>query len=585
MTNGIVGVYGFGNSSNLEFNNAQHIFKKNDLVISARDASCMAERNGIVVAFEGKIFNSEPPSGGSPANTLIDLYLQHGVKFVETLDAKASIFLVDTRKKILILIRDRLGLKPIYYAKARNSIAFSSTQKDLIHFYSIDPVIDKTALYLYLYYGYVPSPVSLVRGISKVPAATCCIFDNMREEQRGYWTPSFSLKQSVSIGDAIHALEREIQSSISKVVGRKTQVGLLLSGGLDSTTILALARQQGLAVSTYTVSVGDNIHDESRVAETIADTFKTSHRTIPLKDADIQKFAGDIAHIFDEPFSDPSLIPTSFLYSQIKDELVLAGDGGDELLGGYPKYYAHSYAERYRRIPKPVRRLFLDRIVMYAGVRRGITMAKVQNFVQDVDLPLPVRNQEWVCQFHRKELGEMLSMDDPDILFSIPTTYANSFDGSNPSEKAMFVDMKLNLVDQYNMKVDASSRFSGLDVECPLLDKRLFEFAASLPVTYKIQRSTTKVILRKLDEKYIPASIINRPKTGFGIPLDDIVRTTLHDQLHETLNSSSLITKSGIHNSGAIMSLLTNLDKKQNNAKKIWTVFALLKWIQERESK
>lgn len=545
----------------------------------------MAENNGIVAAFEGKIFNSEPLSGGSPANTLIGLYLQHGIKFVETLDTKASIFLVDTNKKILILIRDRLGLKPIYYAKAKHAIAFSSTQKDLINFYSIDPVIDKTALYLYLYYGYVPSPASLVRGITKVPAATYCVFDNMKEEQREYWAPSFSSKQSVSIDDAVHALEKEIQSSISKVAGSKTQVGLLLSGGLDSTTILALARQQGLTVNTYTISVGDSIHDESIVAETIADTFKTTHQTIPLRDTDIQKIADDIAHIFDEPFSDPSLIPTSFLYSQIRDELVLAGDGGDELLGGYPKYYAHSYAERYRRIPKPIRRLFLDRIVMYAAAKKGIMLTKVQNFVQDVDLPLPVRNQEWICQFHRKELSEMLSMDDPDILFSIPTTYANSFNGSNPSEKAMFVDMKLNLVDQYNMKVDASSRFSGLNVECPLLDKRLFEFAASLPIAYKIQRSTTKVILRKLDEKYVPASIINRPKTGFGIPLDDIAKTTLHDQLYETLKSSSLIAKSGIHNGGAIMSLLTNLDEKQNNAKKIWTVFVLLKWIQERESK
>jgi asparagine synthase (glutamine-hydrolysing) len=583
MTAGIVGVYGFG-QGNFQCKDTKNAIRKKDLVISAHGASQLAESDGIVAAFEGKIYNIESSGIDEPAAAaLIQLYRQHGIKFIEKLDAKASIFLIDTDKKRLIIVRDELGQKPIYYAKSRDSIAFASTQKDLIDFCAIDPKINKAALYLYLYYGYVPTPTSLVEGISKIPASTYCIFDKSDEERMEYWTQSFGTKKSMSLDDAADALEKEILSSISKSAGASTQVGLLLSGGLDSSTLLALSRQGGLAVNTYTISIEGSIDDESKVAETVARLFETNHKTIPLKEKDIKETASDIANIFDEPFSDPSLIPTSFLYSQVKDKVVFAGDGGDELLGGYPKYYAHRYAETYRKVPKFLRRLFLDKMVVYAGANKGVSPEKTRNFVKDADLSLPVRNQEWVRQFDREELGKMLSAGEPQGLFSMPVKYSSSFDGTDPSEMAMFIDTKLNLVDQYNMKVDASARHSHLNVECPLLDKRLFKFAAILPIEYKIRKRVTKVILRKLDEKYIPLNIINRPKTGFGIPLGDILKTTLREQLRETL-TEPIISKSGISNSNTVMSLMMDhLDGRSNNAKKLWTVFALIKWIQARE--
>lgn len=565
--------------------------REKKLFVRVPDSENIASVNGIVIAYEGKIYNTGQLSrhvekkAKSNAELLCHLYEKFGIDFIKLLDGKCAIFLIDTRRDTVFLVRDELGQKPLYYTRNTHLVAFSSRQRDLISYLPIEPQIDRESLYSYLYYGYVPTPRSLIKDIFKVPSSSYIEISKDRLCGAKYWSLSYDNKFSDSLETLVKRLEEQIQISLQKSIsGRGTSIGLLLSGGLDSGTLLAISTKTGINVNSYTISVG-GAHDESELAAKVSAIFNSRHQTIAITPKDIEVLANLITNVFDEPFSDPSLIPTSFIYSQIKEKFIIAGDGGDELLGGYPKYVAHDYAETYKRIPRIFRRLFLDRLIeRYASRIPVATKGKIREFISNADLPLAVRNQEWVCQFKRDEINTLLNATEPSWLFSEVNNYASWFNGRAPSEKAMFIDINVNLVDQYNMKVDASSRYSLLDVECPLLNKDLFQFAASLPAEYKVNKSTTKYILRELDKKYLPHDIIYRPKTGFGIPLDRILRTILPEMVGRYLEPN-LLVQSGISNPDPIITLVSDhMQEKKDNSNKLWTLLTLMKWIEGREA-
>jgi asparagine synthase (glutamine-hydrolysing) len=453
------------------------------------------------------------------------LYEEHGLDFVDHVRGMFAIAIWDGRRKRLVLARDRFGKKPLYWRLDRGRLSYASELKALL----VDPgagrEIDRGALADYLQYQYVPAPRTIFRGIYKLPPASVLTWDGGEPAIRRYWRLAYGPKLQVSPGERRERTLELLREAVTLRLRSDVPVGLFLSGGMDSSTVLALAAD-GADMRTFTIGFDEAEYDERGYAAAVA-RHVGAHHTEEVVRLDVISMLPRLADHFDEPFGDPSAIPT-FRLAEVTARhvrVVLTGDGGDEVFGGYPRYPLQLSLNRLQPLPPRLRRLIATtRRIAIRGKPAADEVALEVRIGEPADV-------QYVRMMSMSGIGlrRRLLRDDPladrdayllDILAEAPQAGL---------DRLLAADSWSYLPEDLLVKMDRATMAHSLEARSPLLDHRLAEYVARLPADAKVAGGTTKALLREIALTLLPRELVERPKYGFGVPLDEWFRDGLAD--------------------------------------------------------
>lgn len=503
--------------------------------------------------------------GHSDTETLLAALRHWGVQgALERLNGMFAFALWDASERTLFLARDRMGEKPLYYGRNGNTFLFGSELKALSAHPDWQGEINRDALALYMRHSYVPVPWSIYEGIAKLaPAHFVAIREGGRVvgEPQCYWNLGAVAEQGVAAAASAgepEALTNELDDLLRDAVRRRmaadVPLGAFLSGGYDSTTVAALMQAQSdRPIKTFTIGFHEEGYNEAQHAKAVADHLGTDHTELYVTPEEAMAVIPKLPTMYDEPFSDSSQIPT-FLVSQLARQHVtvsLSGDGGDELFYGYGRYFkADSIWNKLGRVPVPLRRA-LASLVAHAPAR-GLekTMAllprrlRIDHFADRLPklaemLAYP-DSQSFYRHFvsHAQKPEELvLGAKEPDTILNRPDCMP-SLPGLR--ERMMYLDAMTYLPDDILTKVDRASMAVGLEARVPLLDHRLIEFAWRVPTEYKYRNGQGKWLLRQVLYRYVPKALMDRPKMGFGVPIEHWLRGPLREWAEELLDEKRL---------------------------------------------
>lgn len=575
-----------------------------------------------VIAFNGEIYNhrelrvqlEKVGAGGTVVNswcghsdteTLLAAFEAWGIE--TTLKKSVGMFAIalwDREKKALTLARDRLGEKPLYYGWQKGSLLFASELKAIKVHPAFVGEVDRGALALLMRHNYVPAPYSIYKGINKLPAGTFLQFNPHRLHPTP--TPYWTLTESIELGqqepfagsdnEAVEALDVRLREAIALQMVADVPLGVFLSGGLDSSVIVALMQAQSARpVRTFTIGFNEAGFDEAPHAKAVAHHLGTKHTELYVTPQKALEVIPRLPILFDEPFSDSSQIPT-FLVSQLARQHVtvaLSGDGGDELFGGYSRYTTTVRVwQMLSYLPASFRRILATFISALPISGWNCLTFPVLPF-----LPARTRNvgdkahkvAELITQrdqllFYRRFLSHW---NDPSSIVlgpEEPATYFNSKSATLGSrafvEKMMAADSLNYLPDDILVKVDRAAMGVSLETRVPLLDHRVVEYSWRLPLHMKIRDNQGKWLLRQVLYRYVPRELIERKKMGFGVPIDSWLRGALREWAEELLDESRL-RREGFFNPEPIRKKWSeHLSGKRNWQYHLWDVLMFQAWLE-----
>lgn len=525
----------------------------------------------------------------SDTEVIAHLYEAEGERFVESLRGMFAIALWDVTRQRLILARDRLGIKPLYYTTLGKRLLFASELKALLKHPDVSPTINLEALDRYLLHEYVPAPDSILQGIRKLPQGHRLMADAGGLHLEPYWQLRETPRLMLTEREAVAQLDRLVTDTVTGHLQSDVPVGVLLSGGLDSGLILSEMNRQGLHdVPAFTIGFEDPSFDETARAAAIARRCHARHIVRQLTVDDVLESLPDITAAMDEPLGDPSAIPTWWL-SQLAGtsvKVALSGDGGDELFGGYPTYLAHRWATAYDRVPETIRRA----ITTPPGIRqlpvshRHMSWDfKLNRFLRGAGRPAVERHYLWMGSFGPTERDALWvpGMAPPRPAMSWPAHMPSGNGRSgDPAEDAMALDRRTYLPDDLLAKVDRMSMAHGLEIRVPLLDHTIVEFAARLPATLHVRQWQTKILIRRLLSTRLPRQILQHPKKGFGVPMASWLCGPLRP-LATAFLAPDRVARRGLWNPAYVQQLLQeHWGRVRNHAKPLWTLLAFELWAQ-----
>ncbi len=521
----------------------------------------------------------------SDTEVLVHLYEESGERLVESLRGMFAFALWDKRKKMLMLARDRFGIKPLYYAQQGSRLIFSSELRSLLQHPEISRETDPDAVDLYLTTGYIPSPLSIIRGIQKVPPATVLTATAQKIELKKYWAPSLPQPDlKLDIPELQQQLSRHLADSVALHLRSDVPVGVLLSGGLDSSLILSeVVKASQKQVTAFTIGFEEASFDETAAAAQIARHFGVDHQIETIGTREQLDRIPEILGACDEPLADSSVIPTWFLSRLAKRSVTVAlsGDGGDELFGGYPTYAAHRIAQRLGILPQP-----FWAAAQWAANRLPVSDKNFSfdfiagQFLRGAGQPLVQRHFSWMGIFSADEKTALTGSAGGASTAWIKKQSEElaAFTLSDPADAAAGLDQKTYLPDDLLFKTDRLSMQHSLELRVPLLDHPLAEFAGTIPSLLKIQGSSTKILFRKLLEERIPGSIARHPKKGFGAPVAAWLRGPLKEWSADTLETALHSNKYGWNKTYVRTLLKEHAQGRRNHARRIWALLALEQW-------
>ncbi|HEV8699857.1 MAG TPA: asparagine synthase (glutamine-hydrolyzing), partial [Candidatus Polarisedimenticolia bacterium] len=563
------------------------------------------EDGSIWVVFNGEVYNylelrEDLMSRGhrfktrSDTEVLVHLYEERGYEFVTAINAMAALALWDGGKRRLLLARDRLGKKPLHYALTPEALVFGSEIKALLRHPAVGAELDHASVARYLVHEYVPCPGTIYRGIRKLRPGHLGIFEAGRFTERPYWDMPAQPAPEPRTGAAPPAaqVEETIRQTLLEAVRCRLMsdvpLGVFLSGGIDSTSIVAcMSRAAPGSVRTFSVAFKEPSFDESVHFQSVARHFGTRHEERLLTPAEMLDILPALASTMDEPLGDASILPTYLLsrFTREKVTVALGGDGGDELLAGYPTYQAHRLAAVYDRLPAALRSGLIEPLVRRLPVSRAnISLDfKAKKFISGAGLPPAIRNQIWLGSFSgtqalsilRRELREELATTD---LFDEARRHMDRAPAPDLLGKLLYVDLKMYLQDGVLVKVDRASMACSLEVRAPMLDYRFVELVGRLPTSWKLRGWTTKHIFKRAMKPWLPPGIVGRPKKGFGIPVAEWLRGPLRGMMLDLLAPERL-KRQGILDPAAVAVLIRDhLEGRHDHRKPIWTLLMLQLW-------
>jgi asparagine synthase (glutamine-hydrolysing) len=541
------------------------------------------ENRQIVSIFNGEIYNFEElrqelvskryqiSSQGDSA-LIPYLYREYGEKFLDKIQGMFAIAVYDTRTEKLLLARDRLGKKPLWYTSSSTEISFSSELKGLFAL-GVQRDVNLEVISEYLRYGYINSPRSAFKDIYQLEPGHYLIYKNGISFIHEYWKCSDVKPLEISFEDAKKEAKRLIRDSVRSRLVSERPIGSFLSGGIDSTIITAIMQQESQSkVHSFSIGFDDSKFDESKFASKVANSIGTQHHEkIVLPEPDL--LIGKLAKVLDQPFADSSIIPT-YLLSEFASQSVvvaLSGDGGDEAFAGYERYRAGNVLQRINPL------LYLNPLGILSSDR--IQNQRIRKLIKHSSPnPLVNRYKGFQSLLTAENLKTLLTRD----LLELDTNDHFSFMWDSISSENIIrhmqeMDIKSYLPGDLMYKVDIASMANSLEVRSPFLDYRIVEFGLSLPSKFKIGNRETKHILREIARELVPSSLINRPKMGFGIPRGRWIREDLRDLVYETTLGESAKRRGWI-NTHEFRKILDKHDKGFQYDSVIWPIFMLELW-------
>jgi len=518
------------------------------IIDPARGSQPLSDVSGrFQVALNGEVYNHarlrrQAQARGLRFRTTCDtevvaeLVAELGVRAaLERLEGMFGLAVWDSRERVLWVARDRMGEKPMHYTTTGDgTFLFSSELKGLLSHPSVPREVDPAALGAYLLFEYVPTPRTIYKGIHRLEPGSLLRLDERGLERERYWSlphPSGGRGGPGALERWSRTLAEAFEDSISTRREADVPVGVVLSGGLDSSAVLALAdRGRSERSHTFTVTMPEQpSFDEASPARLPAEHYRTIHHEIPIVAADVPGILASIEAGLDEPLADSSLVATWWLYQHVRDagfKAVLSGDGGDELLGGYPTYLAHRWARMLAPMRRPLAAALGRMPVSHGNLSWDY---QLQRMVAGLDLPLQRRNQVWLGAFLPSELPPALAGS----LWPEVDAHAAGLTGLAPECAAMALDQRLYMGDGVLTKVDRASQANSVEVRTPFLNHGFVELAARCPAGLKLRGSTTKLIWRHATRHILPPELLDRPKKGFGTPVGPWLRGPLAHLLED----------------------------------------------------
>ncbi len=526
---------------------------------------------------QGHSFTTE-----SDTEVLVHLYEQCGLSFVEKLRGMFAIALWDARNERVVIARDRFGIKPLYYSIANGMLTFASELKSMLRAPGFSRQISLDALEAFLAFNSIPAPLTIFDQVSKLQAGHLLVADRSGVEISCYARVRPATDDSLLTGTSAELdeqLRERMRDSVKAHLVADVPVGVLLSGGVDSSLITALASEQaGAQVSTFSIGFEEQSFNELEPARAIADRYGTDHHELLLR-PDAAELLSTLARTFDEPFADSSALPT-YLVSQLAAnhvKVVLSGEGGDELFGGYYTYAADMLAPRLAPLAKIARPL-VERIPSSSS--KVSFEYKAKRFVRAASLPPLERHHGWKEIFSADARAELLvpsrrgTTDPIDLL---RRRYAET-KGIDELARLQDVDIGIYLVDDLLVKTDRASMAHSLETRVPFLDPVIAEFALALPRRQKVRGFSKKRLLRRAATPLIGKKIANSRKQGFSIPAAAWLRGELEPFAREVL-APEVIRRQGFFNSERVGQLLdAHVERREDYSRQIWSLLSFTLW-------
>jgi asparagine synthase (glutamine-hydrolysing) len=555
------------------------------------------EDGSMVIVFNGEIYNfrelrSELSERGhtfrsqGDTEAILHGYEEWGLGVLDKLDGMFAFAIWDGHRDRLVLARDRLGEKPLYFGHFADATYFASNPAAIAEVLERTPDVDREALDCYLSHAFIPAQHTIFEGIHTVAAATVCtVTRDGQMDRRRYWDLPTTRYRRMGVLEAEEAVEEAVVRSVRSRLVADVPVGGLLSGGVDSSLVMAIAAGYLPNVRSYSVGFADAEYDERRYAEAVASRIGSRHTLIEVGESDALAILPKLVWEYGQPFGDSSAIPTHLVQACAKRDVtvVLTGDGGDEAFGGYWRALSARYAELYQFVaPHSLRAMFVPKALRLArAVGAGGFASRWSRLDAIASLPPERQYGNALTWYERREsiygpaLRGIVGVHAPERCFTAL--------GENVPEglvaRAMRADYRTQLSDAYLVKVDVAGMAAGVEARPPLLARQLVELAWRLPDTLKVRLKRTKWLLKRIAARYVPREVVYRPKMGFAMPTPKWFRGRLGD-VTEQLARTSRAAEAGWIDVGAVRNALAeHRERRMDHSTRLWLFLWLELWI------
>ncbi|HVF63990.1 MAG TPA: asparagine synthase (glutamine-hydrolyzing) [Casimicrobiaceae bacterium] len=507
-------------------------------------------------------------STGSDCETLLHLYEEHGDDFLADVNGMFAFALWDVRRQRLVIGRDRLGIKPLYFAReADRRLLFASEAKAILAARRETPKLDVEALHAYLALGYVPAPLSMFSGVEKLPPASLLIAENGRIAQRRYWEVPADVDTSRSETEWVEAIRAQLEASVAMQMVSDVPIGAFLSGGLDSSSVVAfMSRHSDRPVKTYAIGfsggAAEAYYDELPFARAVAQRFSTDHHEILVR-PDVVGLLPHLLWHMDEPVADTAFL-TTYLVSEFARRdvtVILSGVGGDELFGGYRRYLGGHYRSMLDRFPTSLRRAAIALGARLPSDRHSPllnAMRLARGFLATAELPFEERYRSYLTVFDDEEVAELASAPARREYDALARAFAQSR-SVDEANRMLAVDLETQLPDDLLLLTDRMSMAVSLECRVPLLDHGLVELAARIPESLRLRGGRLKHLMKLALADVLPPDILERKKRGFGAPMGAWLKRELRPLLDDLL-SKAAVSRRGWFRHAAIAKLVADHD-------------------------
>lgn len=522
--------------------------------------------------------------------TIVHMYEEYGADCIKHLNGMFAFALWDERKNSLLLARDRLGQKPLYYTRINGSFYFASEIKSLIEAPGFEKNINLKAIHHYLTYQYIPSPMTIWEGVRKLKQANFIILNQSgKMDNRNYWSLDYSKKTQLSFEEAKRGIRDLLRDSTRLRMVSDVPLGAFLSGGHDSSIIVGLMSElSSRPVKTFSIGFEDQEFSELKYARIVAERFGTDHREFIIK-PDYIDILPDIVWYYDQPYADSSALPSYYVARMTRRHVKVAlnGDAGDENFAGYLRYEALKISQYlsllYRLAPSKLIDILKKKVPMHESVNAGFKLRYLHRFLEPLGSSPAIRNVVWHAYF-RNELKNFIYSD----VMKKKMQNSNSYDflediflgapADDTIDRALYTDFNAYLPDDLMVKMDIASMANSLETRSPFLDYRFVEFNAALPSKWKLKGINRKYILKETFRNYLPERIFRRGKQGFSIPVGSWFRTNLKNYLREVILSDRAIGRGYFKPSALKKIVEDHMESRKDYGRCLWALLMLELW-------
>jgi asparagine synthase (glutamine-hydrolysing) len=565
--------------------------------LGSGDQPILSEDGDTAIVFNGEIYNHRELRreleelghrfySHCDTETVLHAFLEWDTECFARLRGMFAIGLCTKSAKRLVLARDRMGIKPLYFARHGEDLFFGSELKAILVHPEIERRLSLAGLDCYLSLNYVPCPWTLVEGVEKLPPGKWLEWRDGRVSSDSYWRLPLGVPRQWKLESAREELDALLRQSIREHLISDVPLGMWLSGGIDSSTILHYAATESATpLKTFSISFHGRSFDESPYIREIVQLYGTDHAELDLNpDADLRGAIEEFAYYSDEPSADAGALPVWFLskLSKTKTTVSLSGEGADELFAGYLTHRANRLAALARRLPRKALQLGLDALRFWPVSDEKISLEyKLRRFLEGSLMSPERAHVYWNGTFSDPEKAALVETKLPPALHRILYGLRDQFAGTDDLAPYVWFDQKYFLADDILNKADRMSMAHSLEVRPPFLDHRIVEFAASLPASLKVRGSRQKILLKELMRDKLPASVLRRRKVGFDIPAHDWLRGCLRSLMTEVLLDGAADHATLFHREVIEKKIRQHLERQVNVGYHLWGLMVLFLWMKK----